>query len=54
MGQNGQQLRIHLPRNSGKPVRVSGKNQNNQIVQCVTAKMKKKALRDPTVFSILN
>jgi hypothetical protein len=47
MGQNGQQLRMHPPSNCGKPVRVSGKNQNNLMVQSVGPKMKKRAFSTP-------
>ena len=47
MGQNGQQLRMHPPSNRGKPVRVSGKNQNNLMVQSVAPKMKKRAFSTP-------
>ena len=46
MGQNGQQLRMHPPSNR-MPVRVSGKNQNNLMVQSVAPKMKKRAFSTP-------
>ena len=47
MGQDGQQLRTHLPWNSRTPVRVSAKNQHNPIVQGAMAKLEKKAFSTP-------
>jgi len=47
MGQDGQQLRTHLPWNSRKSVRVSAKNQHNPIIQGAMAKLEKKAFSTP-------